>query len=54
MITKLIAQRGDLQPTWLVVQGLLGTLNPNKIYYYATPKEFCKFTGYVWVSVNTG
>ena len=27
MITKLMDQKEDLQPTWLGVQGLLGTLN---------------------------
>ena len=47
MITKLIAHRGNLQPTWLVVLGLLGTLNPSPTQYYATPNEFCKFTDYV-------
>ena len=53
MIIKLIAHRGDLQPTWLVVLGLLGTLNPSPNRYYATSNEFCKLTDYVWVSVNT-
>ena len=53
MITKLIAHRSDLQPTRLVVLGLLGTLNPSPTRYYATPNELCKFTYYVWVSVNT-
>ena len=37
MITKLIAHIGDLQPTWIVVQGLLSTLNPSPTQYYATP-----------------
>ena len=40
MITKLIAHRGDLQPTWLVVHGLLGTLNPSPTPYYSTPMNF--------------
>ena len=39
MITKLIAHRGDLQPTWLVVLGLLGTLNPSPTRYYAHPMD---------------
>ena len=47
VITKLIAHRGDLQPTWLVVLGLLDTLNPSPTRYYTTPNEFCKFTDYV-------
>ena len=47
MISKLIAHRGDLQPTRLVVLGLLGTLNPSPTQYYATPNEFSEFTGYV-------
>ena len=54
MITKLIAHGGDLQPTWLVVLGLLGTLNPSPTWYYATSNVFCKLTDNVWVSVNTG
>ena len=54
MITKLISHRGDLQPTWLVVLGLLGTLNPSPTRYYATPNEFCKLTDYTLISVNTG
>ena len=33
VISKLIAHRGDLQPTWLVVLGLLGTLNPSSTRY---------------------
>ena len=53
MITKMIAQNGDLQPTWLVVLGVLGTLNPSPTRYYATPNEFCKLTDYVWESINT-
>ena len=53
MITKLIAHRRDLKPTWLVVLGLLGTLNPSPTRYFATPNEFCKLIDYVWVSVNT-
>ena len=53
-MTKLIAQWGDLQPTGLVVQGLLGTLNPTPTRYYATRNKFYKFTVYVCVSVNTG
>ena len=40
MITKLIAHIGDLQPTWLVVLGLLGTLNPSPSRYYATLMDF--------------
>ena len=36
MITKLIVHRGDLQPTWLVALGLLGTLNPSPTRYYAS------------------
>ena len=44
MIIKLIAHRWDLQPTWLVVLGLLGTLNPSPTWYYATPNEFFKLT----------
>ena len=47
VITKLIAHRGDLQPTWLVVLGLLGTLNPSQTRYYATPNEFFKLTDYI-------
>ena len=47
VISKLIAHRGDLQPTWLVVLGLLGALNPSPTRYYSTPNEFCKFTIYV-------
>ena len=54
MITKLIAHREDLQPTWLVVLGLLGTLNPSQTRYYATPNEFSKLTDYFWISVNIG
>ena len=54
MITKLIAHRGDLQPTQLVVLELLGTLNPSPTRYYATPNEFCKLTDYTLISVNTG
>ena len=54
MITKLIAHRGDLQPTRLVVLGLLGTLNPSPTRYYATPNEFCKLTDYIKISVNAG
>ena len=53
MTTNVIAHRGDLQPTWLVVLGVLGTLNPSPTRYYATPNEFLKLTDYVWVSVNT-
>ena len=41
MITKLIAHSGDLQPTRLVVLGLLGMLNPSPTRYYATPNKFC-------------
>ena len=47
MTTKLIALRGALQPTWLVVLGLLGTLNPSPTSHYATPNEFSKLTDYV-------
>ena len=47
MITKLIAHRGDLQPTWLVVLGLLGMLNPSLTQNYDTPNESYKFTDYV-------
>ena len=36
---KLIAHRGELQPTWLVVLGILGTLNPSPTRYYATPNK---------------
>ena len=41
VITKLIAHRGYLQPTRLVVLGLLGKLNPSSTRYYAT-NELCK------------
>ena len=54
VITKLIAHRGDLQPTQLVVLELLGTLNPSPTRYYATPNEFCKLTDYICIFVNTG
>ena len=54
MLTKLIAHRWDLQPSWLVVVGQLGTLNPSLTRYYSTHNEFCKITDYVWVSVNSG
>ena len=37
----------DLQPTWLVVLGLLGMLNPSPTRYYDTPNEFCKLIDYV-------
>ena len=53
MIIKLIAHRGDLQPTWLVVLGLIGYAKASLTRYYATPNESYKFSGYVWVSVNT-
>ena len=36
MITKLIAHREDVQPTWLVVLGIFGTLNPSATQYYAS------------------
>ena len=54
MISKLIAHRGDLQPTRLVVQGLLVILNPSPTRYYATPNELCKLADYILISVNTG
>ena len=47
VITKLIAHRGDLQHTRLVVRGLLGTLNPSPTRYYATLNEFYKLTDYI-------
>ena len=40
MITKLIDHRGDLKLTRLVVQGLLGTLNPSPTRYYVTPMNY--------------
>ena len=49
MITKLIDHRGDLQPTWLVVLGLLGTLNPSQTLYCVTPNEFFKLTDYIYI-----
>ena len=54
MITKRIAHRGGLQPTWLVVLGILGTLNPCPTRYYTTPNEFFKLTHDILISVNTG
>ena len=54
MITKLIAHKGDLQPTWLVVLGLLGMQNPSPTRYYATLNEFCKLSDYIIIYVNTG
>ena len=47
MITKLIAHGGDLQPTSLVVLGLLGTLNPGPTRYYDTRNVFCKLADYI-------
>ena len=47
VITKLIAHRGDFQPTRLVVLGLLGTLNPSPTRYYATPNKLCQLTDYI-------
>ena len=47
VLIKLIAHGGDIQATWLIVLGLLGTLNPSPTRYYNTPNEFCKFTDYV-------
>ena len=47
VITKLIAHRRDLKPTWLVVLEILGTLNPSPTRYYAIPNEFCKLNDYV-------
>ena len=47
MTTKLIAHRGALKPTWLVVLGLLGTLYPSPTRYYATPNKLCKLIDYV-------
>ena len=47
VITKLIAHRGDLKPTWLVVLGLLGMLNYSPTRYYDTSNELCKLTYYV-------
>ena len=55
VITKLIAHRGDLQPTRLVLLRLLGTLNPSPTRYYATPNEFYKLTDYFykyWIAEN--
>ena len=39
MVTKLSAHTGDLKPTWLVVLGVLGTLNPSLTRYYASPMD---------------
>ena len=47
VITKLIDHRENLQPPWLVVLGLLGTLNPSPTRYNATPNKFYKLTGYI-------
>ena len=47
VITKLIAHRGDLKPTRVVVLGLLGMLNPSPTRYYASINEFCKLTYYI-------
>ena len=50
-------------PSWLPTEGTYNLLvsssgtigyasSPTR--YYATPNELCKYTDYVWVSVNTG
>ena len=54
MITKLIAHRGDLQPTRLVFLGQLGTQNPSPIRYYTTPNKFYKLAYYIYISLNIG
>ena len=36
------ARIGDLQRIWLVVLGLLGTLNRSTTWFYATPIDLCR------------